>query len=478
MKYNPQFAQALKAGFPAPSQRYYKRIDDTIARLQNQDKAQAMVERKAGMPFLKAARIAAASCAAMVLLSACTFAVKPALAAELPLIGGAVYALSPTVSVNAEKLNKAAELVKSAAAALATGDHPTAGSLFYQGDKWAEDSDTYLSAKYLHYILHSAEAFAGDGAAAETVTFSVTDVAADQKAFRYEVRLLLNLTSKDGTVREEQVYAKLFENLSGIYITSLRIDSESYRAYSDLCQNFGLNNPVYENAAECIAFETEYLSYMTVHKNAAIGTEEKLRLLERLRAKLAEAGLSGQARQIIVQALDAESAALEEQHTPAAVRAQELAAEVMYRYYLGQKLKEMQDFSDIMERSEATDLFFYDAQLAVDKVLAGSITALDTVEKGTAEILETMQNDAKRMTARFHVKTEITSGPMRGVGEEIILALEKRGAGWIVTGYDRMNGDGVYVNRLKPLAEQYKEKGLPWQDADEKAYLDLLAEIG
>lgn len=65
---------------------------------------------------------------------------------------------------------------------------------------------------------------------------------------------------------------------------------------------------------------------------------------------------------------------------------------------------------------------------------------------------------------------------MRGVGEEIILTLEKRGAGWIVTGYDRTSGDGVYVNRLKPLAEQYRKKGLPWQEADEMAYQELLAE--
>ena len=147
MKYNLQFAQALRAGFPAPSQSYYQRIDDTIALLQNRDEAQARIKAKAGMPFLKAARIAAAACAAAVLLSACTFAVKPALAAELPLIGDAVYALSPTVSVNAEKLNKAAEMVKSAAAAFATGDYSTAAALFYQGDGWAEDKDTYLTAK-------------------------------------------------------------------------------------------------------------------------------------------------------------------------------------------------------------------------------------------------------------------------------------------------------------------------------------------
>lgn len=62
------------------------------------------------------------------------------------------------------------------------------------------------------------------------------------------------------------------------------------------------------------------------------------------------AGISGQARQTVIQTLGTESAALEEQQTPAVMSAQELAAEVMYRYYLGRKLKEVQDFSDITQK--------------------------------------------------------------------------------------------------------------------------------
>lgn len=475
MKYDMQFAHTLRAGFPAPSQGYYKRIDETIAFLQIRDKALTRAKGMRTAFITKAARIAAAACAAAVLLSACTFAVKPALAAELPLVGDAVYALSPTMSADDEKLNKAAEMVKSAAASFAVGDYSAAESLFYQGSRWAEDSNTYLSAKHLHYILHSAEAFAEDGAA-ETVSFVVTDASVQQRAFRYEAVVVLELKGKDESARSEQIRAELIETVHGLYITFLRTESDSYAEYAAMIDSYGLDGLQYENPAAGIAFETEYLSYMTVHKNAAIGTAEKAGLLERLRAKLAEAKASGQALQIIIQALDAEGAALAEQRTPAAMSAEELAAEVMYRYYLGRKLKEVQDFSDIMERNDATDMFFYDAQLAVDKTIAGSLTALDMVEKGAADLLETIQSDDKRTTARFYVKTNIASGPMRGAGEEIILTIEKRGAGWIVTGYDRTSGDGVYMNRLKPLAEQYRKKGLPWQEADERAYRELLAE--
>ncbi len=477
MEYDMQFAHTLRTGFPAPSQGYYKRIDDTIALLQSRDKALTNAKSKHTAPFIKAVRIAAAACAAAVLLSACTFAVKPALAAELPLIGDAVYALSPMVYANEEKLNKVADMVKSAAANFAIGDYSAAESLFYQGDKWTEDSDTYLSAKYLHYILHSAETFAGNGAA-ETAAFAVTDANAQRKAFRYEASIALELKGKGGIAQNELIRAELIETIHGLFITSLRTESDGYAEYAAMCNSYGLDGLQYENPAAGIAFETEYLSYMTVHKNADIGTKEKARLLDDMRAKLSEAKPSGQALQGIMLSLDAESAALEEQHTLPAMSAEELAAEVMYRYYMGQKLKEVQDFSDIMERNEATDLFFYDARLAVDKILNGALSALDTVEKGIADLLETIQSDDGRMTARFNVNTEITSGPMRGVGEEIILTLERRGAGWVVTGYDRMTGDGVYVNSLKPLAEHYKETGLSWQNANEKAYLDLLAEVG
>ena len=473
MKYDMQFAHTLKAGLPTPSRGYYQRIDETIALLQSQDKALTSSKSKRTAFITKAVRIAAA-CAAAVLLAACTFAVKPALAAELPLVGDAVYALSPTMSADDEKLSKAAEMVKSAAAGFAIGDYSAAESLFYQGSRWTKDSDTYLSAKYLHYILHNAEAFAENGAA-KTVSFVVTDASVQQKAFRCEAVVALELKEKDESAHSEQIRAELIETVHGLYITSLCAESDGYAEYTAMIDSYGLGGLQYENPVAGIAFETEYLSYMTVHKNAAIGTDEKARLLGIVREKLEKAGLSGQTRQIIAQALDAEGAALEEQRTPAAMSAEELAAEVMYRYYLCRKLKEVQDFSDIMERNEATDLFFYDAQLAVDKTIAGSLTALDTVEEGAADLLETIQCDDERMTARFYVKTNITSGPMRGVGEEIILTLEKRGAGWIVTGYDRTSGDGVYVNRLKPLAEQYRKEGLPWQEADERAYQELLA---
>lgn len=478
MKHDLQFTQALKAGFPVPPQSYYQRIDDTIALLQKRDQASARSKghiQHSGM-LVRTIRTVAAVCAAMLFLSVCTFAVKPALAAELPLIGDAVYALAPTVSAKGEKLEEVAGLVKAAAAAFATGDYAAADALFYHGESWTADEDAYQTAKYLYYILHSAEAFPGDGTKAEAVSFTVTEAAAEQKAFRYEAVVSLELKGKDGIVRQERVYARFIENLRGLYITSIRIESEGYAEYAAQCLSYGLEGLHYENPTAGVAFEAEYLSFMTVHKHAALSPEEKNRLLERLRTRLTEAGLPEQVQEPLLKAMEDEKAILREQHTPAVMSAEELAAEVMYRYYLGRKLKEPQDFSDIVERNEATDLFFYDAQLAVDLTLAGGFSVLDTVEKGAAEILETMKSNDESMTARFHVKTEIAAGPMRGVGEEIVLTLEKRGESWIVTGYDRIGGDGIYVNRLKPLAQQYMEQGLSWQEANKNAYNELLAE--
>ena len=50
MKYDMQFAHTLRAGFPAPSQGYYKRIDETIALLQSRDEALTCAKSKHTAP--------------------------------------------------------------------------------------------------------------------------------------------------------------------------------------------------------------------------------------------------------------------------------------------------------------------------------------------------------------------------------------------------------------------------------------------
>ena len=469
MEHNSQFSQLLKSAFPTPSREYSCRIDEVVAHLRKSDGKRAN-HVKTSLSF---ARIAVAACAAILLLSVCTFAIKPALAAELPFLGNAVYTLSPTVSLDGDKLNVLSELIKTAATAFAMGDYAAVSAMFYQGDGWYEDENTLLAAKYLHYILYSTEALPNNDSSAEATLISVIDESGRQRAFSYELTISLELNGKGGNSQQEQLYAKLVETSHGLYITSVQIESDGYTKYIAERNFLDLNDLHYENLADSITFETDYIIYMTLHKSAAVSAEEKLHLLENLQTELINAKADKQSLQFLMRSLENEKAYLQEQSTPVTSTVKELATEVMYRYYLSRKLCEMQDFSDIMERNEATDLFFYDVQLSVDKTISGSLSAIDTVKRGTSKILEITLDKDNHFTGRFYVKTEITSGGSRGVGEEIILSFEKQSDNWMVVGYDRTVGDGIYTTRLKPLAEQYKQQGLPWADANKKAYEEL-----
>ncbi len=391
----------------------------------------------------------------------------------MPFLSSAVYTLSPTISIDGDKLSALSELIKTAATAFATGDHAAVSAVFYQGDGWYEDENTLLAAKYLRYVLYSSESIANNDSSSKIALISVTNESGQQKAFFYELSISLELMGKDGNTHNEQIYAKLVETTHGLYIASVQVESDNYAKYIAERNSLGLNDLHYENIYDSIMFETDYIIYMTLHKNTAVSAEEKLHLLENLQMELITTKADEQSLHVLMQSLENEKACLQEQSTPVISAVKELAAEVMYRYYLSRKLCEMQDFSNIMERNEATDLFFYDIQLSVDKTLSGSLSAIDTVKKGSSEILKIILDEDNHFIGRFYVKTEITSGSSRGVGEEIILSFEKQNNNWIVVGYNRTVGDGIYITRLKPLAEQYKKQGLSWAEANKKAYEEL-----
>ena len=54
---------------------------------------------------------------------------------------------------------------------------------------------------------------------------------------------------------------------------------------------------------------------------------------------------------------------------PDPVTVEWLAGEMQRRYYVGCMNFELMDFSDIMDRNEDTDLFFWDNQLEIDRMM-------------------------------------------------------------------------------------------------------------
>ena len=163
---------------------------------------------------------------------------------------------------------------------------------------------------------------------------------------------------------------------------------------------------------------------------------------------------------------------------PDPVTVEWLAGEMQRRYYVGCMNFELMDFSDIMDRNEDTDLFFWDNQLEIDRMMLDlkdnyiNVTVEETAIKNIVNETETA------ITADVYV---FTSHPnptfsMSGIGMDFRITVDKQRM--VIISYSEPNiCDSIYNNRLLPLASNYRREGLTWQEANKKAYEELYAEF-
>ena len=163
---------------------------------------------------------------------------------------------------------------------------------------------------------------------------------------------------------------------------------------------------------------------------------------------------------------------------PDPVTVEWLAGEMQRRYYVGCMNFELMDFSDIMDRNEDTDLFFWDNQIAIDRMKFNpdyKFTAV-TIEK--AYVKQIVNETEAEITADVYV---FTSHPnptlsMSGIGMDFRITVDKQRM--VIISYSEPYGcDTIYNNRLCPLASNYRREGLTWQEANKKAYEELYAEF-
>ena len=154
-----------------------------------------------------------------------------------------------------------------------------------------------------------------------------------------------------------------------------------------------------------------------------------------------------------------------------------LAGEMQRRYYVGCMNLELMDFSDIMDRNEDTDLFFWDNQIAIDWMKFDpdeNFTAV-TIEK--AYVKQIVHETEAEITADVYV---FTSHPtpalsMSGIGMDFRITVDKQRM--VIISYSEPNLCAtLYNDRLRPLASNYRREGLTWQEANKKAYEELYAE--
>lgn len=452
---------------PAP-EGYSGRIAKTVAGLKARGDARLGSPRGLWRPLAAAA----AAAALLLVSSAAVFGAKPALAAELPGVNGLVYSASPSRAANEADKERAEALLSEAFRALAFRDHGAAARCFREGA--LQSRENYLAAAYADHLLSMADSFPGS---TETGAFETTVLNADQKAFRYTVHAALELVLRDGGSADAEGFtAVIWENGEGMHIESIKMQSEGFREYAAGYEAAFGAVPDCGGSFDFIPTANACLSCGRICA-AMEGAGSRADYLTRLLAELNESSASPGEKAAGSRMVNAELERVSADITPAVISAEETAAMLMYRYWLGGKTGEAADFSDILERNEQTDLFCWDALLEAETVSLGVLRPLTTVEAGSAEVLEVLEDEDGLFKARFYVQTHISDGVSQGVGEEVLLTLRRCSAGYEVIGFDREVGDGRYIYDLKPLARAYKAAGCSWQEAGRKAYEEQHARL-
>lgn len=416
-------------------------------------------------PLRRIAAAAAAIAAAVLLGSAAVFGARPALAAEVPLVNRIVYAAAPERTASEADRQRIEALLSEAFRSLAFNDYDAASRCFRDGS--ISGRDNYLAAAYIDHLLVFGDEFPQSAEAGE---LEISELRAEQKAYRFTASVKLRLISRDGKRQDnENCTVRIWENAQGMLIESMEFGSEAYSAFvEEYEETFGA---VPESGAslEMIPVDSAYLSYVRV-TSANEGARQREDRLYRLIGELEAVPAAPGAKAVRYKLYQKELGKVEIMLTPETITAEETAAELMYRYWLARKTGETGEFDDIMLRNEATDLFYWDALLNAEKVSHGVLYPLAIVEKGSAQILETLEETNDTLRARFYVHTDISDGVSRGVGEEVILTLKKIDGGFIVVGFDREVGDGLYLLSLKPAAARFRAEGYSWQESGRMAY--------
>ena len=167
---------------------------------------------------------------------------------------------------------------------------------------------------------------------------------------------------------------------------------------------------------------------------------------------------------------------------PDPVTVEWLAGEMQRRYYVGCMNLELMDFSDIMDRNEDTDLFFWDNQLEIDlKKIGGKGNFVRenfvsvTIEE--AYVNQIVNETETEITADVYVFTRHPTPSLSrsGTGMDFRITVDKQRM--VIISYSEPFGySTIYTARLLPLASSYRREGLPWQEANKKAYEELYAE--
>ena len=161
---------------------------------------------------------------------------------------------------------------------------------------------------------------------------------------------------------------------------------------------------------------------------------------------------------------------------PDPVTVEWLAGEMQRRYYVGCMNLELMDFSDIMDRNEDTDLFFWDNQLEIDLKKLGREDNFVNVTIEKAYVKQIANETESEITADVYVLTNRPTPSIddHGIGMDFRITVDKQRM--VIIAYSEPDACATrYKSWLGWLASNYRKEGLTWQEANKKAYEEIYA---
>ena len=163
---------------------------------------------------------------------------------------------------------------------------------------------------------------------------------------------------------------------------------------------------------------------------------------------------------------------------PDPVTVEWLAGEMQRRYYVGCMNLELMDFSDIMDRNEDTDLFFWDNQLEILLYKTIHTYRLLDVFPYQVHINQIVDESDTEITALMSVSliTPTFSGYSVYFTSSASFQITVDKTRMVIIDYSEPSTCASrYTSWLKPLATGYIRQGLTWEEANQKAYDEIAA---
>ena len=475
--------EQTEAFVPSLPESYSKMFEATVSNLKRRA-AESETGEKGFKPVRGFVKPLLAAAAALVVLFAAAVGIlfaRPALAAEIPGVSGLFYSVAPTKEASKADAERIKELIEEAFHSLIFADYDRAERCFRDG--YMTQRENYLAALYLYSAFNDYGDFTSDVRAevGEAAQLELGELRTEQKAFSFTVRFTLDIMSvyaqwggREDTemIGSKQCVVSIWENTEGMFIERIEILAEDYQYIIEDGQPLIENIPSTNEGFALVPIDEairDYILFYSRHYGLNYGID----MLNGMIAELEAIPAAPEDKAVRLNILQTELEKAEGKVVQKYLPYEQIASELIHRFYLGEKNGEMSEFSDILEHNEGTDLFLVEAYHNAESTALGLRTRCDSV-KVIVQLNELLEETDEFIKAKFGYHYEL---PYRFVPDEadeeiivmsgsrtVTLTIEKGKNGLLIVAVEPEYEKELY-SMIKAAAEKYKQQGYSWQEA-------------